>query len=484
MDKKTKNAEKTVAAERQSGAAEDKKEKNAVRQLLDAVDWRNAQTYFALAKIALFAVMLVIESFILIPQIDSARREGTYAGLALVCAAILVLTAAEIVRLCALKTFKAKLWCYVPEFAALFVLTAVTGSRFLSTLYMIILTDYYVSAEKMLPALLGCFVSLGVYVATFWASGLIRGDGTGAWLLAQSFNDLVILIVHFIAVMFGVRFYRQSVRLSETLRRLDESNNRLEKAYANLAEVTVLEERQRIAKDIHDTAGHSITTVIMQTEAAKLTIEKDSAAAKRSIVAANLQAKHALEELRESVHLLSGATENATLAEALISIIHESSDGTGVTIRSDIDDIEVSPAKYRFLCNSLKEGISNGLRHGGATAFYFELKEEDAEKPAAVGAEFADGAADCGAGGDIACGGAANGGVSKGGARRWIKFLLSDNGAGAKQPIKTGFGLSGMRERAERFGGETEFACEEDGGFEISMRIPADVKGDNALKGD
>lgn len=494
MDKKTKNAEKTVAAEKtiKSGAAEDKKEKNAVRQLLDSVDWRNADTYFALAKILLFVFMLVIESFILIPQIVRARQENGYAGLALVSVAILVLTTAEIVRLCALKTFKAKLWCYVPEFVALFFLTAVTGSRFLSTLYMIILTDYYLSAAKMLPALLGCFVSLVVYVATFWASGLIRGDGTGAWLLAQSFNDLVILIVHFIAVTFAVRFYRQSVRLSETLRRLDESNERLEKAYANLAEVTALEERQRIAKDIHDTAGHSITTVIMQTEAAKLTIEKDAAAAKRSIVAANLQAKHALEELRESVHLLSGATENATLSEALLSIIHESSDGTGVTIRSDIDDVEVSPAKYRFLCNSLKEGISNGLRHGGATAFYFELKEEDEENAAIGGAEIEDGAAACGTGGE-SCGessgvssgvssGTSGSGGTNGVARRQIRFLLSDNGAGAKQPIKAGFGLSGMRERAERFGGEAEFACDEDGGFEISMRIPADGKA--AAKGN
>lgn len=444
MNNKTKNGEKAAVAETQTqgGAAEERKEKNAVRQLLDSVDWRNANTYFDLAKILLFVFMLVIESFILIPQISYAKQNNLYTGLVLVSAAVLVLTAAEIVRLCGLKTFKAKLWCYVPEFLAAFMLTAVTGSRFLSTLYMIILTDYYLSAEKMAASILGCLVSLVVYVATFWASGLIRGDGTGAWLLAQSFNDLVILIVHFIAVTFGVRFYRQSARLSETLRRLDESNERLEKAYENLAEVTALEERQRIAKDIHDTAGHSITTVIMQTEAAKLTIEKDAAAAKRSIVAANLQAKHALEELRESVHLLSGAKENSTLKEALLSIVHESSDGTGVIIRSDIDETVVSPAKYRFLCNSLKEGISNGLRHGGATAFYFELKAENGE----------------------------------------IGFLLSDNGSGAKQPFKTGFGLTSMRERAERFGGRAAFSSDADGGFEIQMVLPQDGKGE-ALKG-
>ena len=112
MEKKTKNPEKNVAAEKtiKSGAAEDKKEKNAVRQLLDSVDWRNADTYFALAKILLFVFMLVIESFILIPQIAQARQAGEYFGLVLVGAAVLVLTTAEIVRLCALKTFKAKLW--------------------------------------------------------------------------------------------------------------------------------------------------------------------------------------------------------------------------------------------------------------------------------------------------------------------------------------------------------------------------------------
>ena len=103
------------------------------------------------------------------------------------------------------------------------------------------------------------------------------------------------------------------------------------------------------------------------------------------------------------------------------------------------------------------------MRHGGATAFYFELKEEDA------GEVDADGAAD--RDGTKIAGGAANAG-----ARRWIKFLLSDNGAGAKVPIKAGFGLTGMRERAERFGGKAEFACDEDGGFEISMKLPADGK--------
>lgn len=419
--------------EKESGA--EKREKNAVLQLLDSVDWRNKNTYFRIGKTLLFVFMLVIESFVLIPQAVAAKRSGSYVGVSVVTLACVALTASETVRLAALKKFRAKLWCYAVDCVAMLLLTAVTGSTYLSTLYMIILTEYYMSAERTIHSVACFLVALCMYIATFWISSLIRETGgSGVWVLAQTVSDLMILSVHFIVVTVATRFYRQSQKLSDTLRKLDESNRELEKAYENLAEVTALQERQRIAKDIHDTAGHSITTVIMQTEAAKLVIDKNPTEAKNKIVAANLQAKHALEELRESVHLLSGVVENASLKESLLSIVHESTDGTGVAIRADIDEVSVSSAKARFLCNSLKEGIANGLRHGGATAFYFELKNEE------------------------------NG----------LRFLLSDNGAAAKAPFQKGFGLTGMEERARSFGGKAEFRADEEGGFEVEIHLPSD----------
>ena len=219
------------------------------------------------------------------------------------------------------------------------------------------------------------------------------------------------------------------------MQELDASKKELEKAYAVVAEVSALEERQRIAKEIHDTAGHSITTVIMQTEAAKRILEENPAEAKSKIVAANLQAKHALEELRDSVHLLSGNNANQTLKTALENIIHESTDGTGIKIRSSIEEIEVSEAKFRFLCNTLKEGISNGLRHGGATAFWFELKREESS----------------------------------------LYFLLSDNGRGAGTKLTLGFGLSTMQERARSLGGEAYFESLEEG-FELRLALPVDME--------
>lgn len=452
MAKKTRDKKEEIkeTKEKYSPAAIDgaKRKKTSVRALLESIDWRNKQTYFLLGKILLFVFMLVIESFILIPQIVYSVKSHEYLNLVIVCISAFVLTASEGVRLIALRKFKAKLWCYGADMLAAFFLTAVTGSRYLTTLYMIILTDYYLSAGKATASVIGCFASLVVYVVTMWVFGLLRGTYSETFVsvfsaLAQSLNDLIVLIVHFIAVTLAARFYRLSVRLSQTLRRLDESNERLEEAYADLAEATAIEERQRIAKDIHDTAGHSITTVIMQTEAAKLIIDENPAEAKRRIVSANLQAKHALEELRESVHLLSGQNDNVTLKEALTAIVRESCDGTGIAIRCDIDDIQISSEKFRFLCNTLKEGISNGLRHGGATAFYLETKEEN--------------------------------GV--------LRFLLSDNGCGVKQSFQKGFGLTGMEERAKKLGGTVNYSFDEEGGFEIEAILPADDgKRDSAEK--
>lgn len=226
---------------------------------------------------------------------------------------------------------------------------------------------------------------------------------------------------------------RKNAELDDRMQELDKSNEKLRIALENAKEVTLLKERQRIAKDIHDTAGHSITTVIMQTEAAKIAIGKDSEDAKHKIIAANLQAKHALEELRESVHLLSGMEEFRSLKDNLQSIVDESTDGTEIVIRSDIDDVQLCQAKHRFVCNTLKEGISNGLRHGNATAFYFSFQKQE----------------------------------------EGVRFLLSDNGTGVDD-IKEGFGLSGMRKRAESLGGEVKFESEAGEGFEIDLYLPFD----------
>jgi signal transduction histidine kinase len=299
----------------------------------------------------------------------------------------------------------------------------------------------------MLSSMMSFALVLIVYIPAYGASVFLNiGEELSIFeIISQSFGALVWITVHFFTVRFALEFYRQYFKLSETLKELDESKKQLQKAYDELEMITALTERQRIAKEIHDTAGHSITTVIMQTEAAKLVIDTDAEAAKKNIVAANLQAKHALEERRESVHVLSGVSEREPLKSALQRIIGETVDGTGIRIRSEIDDVTVDDEKYRFVCNTFKEGLSNGIRHGKATAFWMELKKGDSE----------------------------------------LTFLLSDNGNGVPvDALNKGFGLSGMEREAARLGGDVTFVSERDEGFEIHLRLPLDCVSATKNKGN
>lgn len=357
------------------------------------------------------------------------------------------------VKIWAFHTFREKIACYVLDTLLLIVLTIFSDGSLISSLYMIILSEFYLGQKDIGGSIAMGAASVVLFLAAFAVSGVLKGETVRvATLISNAFNDLLLLALHFLGFNLAIQIWRKNRELADTLEeleesnrkvnsaysQLEESNKKLQAAYRELHEVTALEERQRIAKDIHDTAGHSITTIIMQTEAAKLAIDSDPADAKRKIAAANLQARSALEELRESVHLLSGVTDQLSLKDALLSIVHESTDGTGIVIRTDIEDISLCKAKQRFLCNTLKEGISNGLRHGNATAFYFELKRSGSK----------------------------------------IAFLLSDNGSGMEaSKLHKGFGLKGIYARAEALGGTVRCETEPDEGFELRIDLPDDIVG-------
>ena len=406
-------------------------------KFFEKFDLREENRIAQLGKWTVFALMIIVEFVILLQFLDSTPEEDFFFKLMFVVVSSSVLTLSEAFKLFVAKNSVAKTICFIFDIISSITLIAATGSTYLSILYMLVLTEFYITEKRALASVLMLVVSIPAYLVSYWL-GQTLWLGTGVSymvIITDSVGTMALMVVHFFVVNFALGFYRQYVRLDKALKELDESKKELQNAYDELKAVTVLQERQRIAKDIHDTAGHSITTVIMQTEAAKLLIEKDPEAAKQKIVAANLQAKHALEELRESVHLLSGATGQDTLQTALKTIVNESTDGTGINIRHEFADLIVSPAKHRFLCNTLKESISNGLRHGGATAFWVELKEEDG----------------------------------------MIVLTVSDNGKGADvATMQRGFGLTSMAEHAERLGGKVKIHSEEGEGLEIVVALPMD----------
>lgn len=403
-------------------------------KFFERFDLKEEKRLASLGRVIIFAFFFVLEGLVYLQMFATPRTEDFQTKFIIFTVAAAMFDVVEALNMFVLKTNKAKIVCYIFDILALATMLAVTGNSYLCMLYMLVLTEFYLSAKRTRSVVLTFAFSLPLYVIVNWLALTIFLERTVSYtyVISNTLGALILLVAHFFIVNFGLGFYRQYVRLAKALKDLDENRNELKKANEELLVAAATMERQRIAKEIHDTAGHSITTVIMQTEAAKLIIEKDPLEAKKRIVAANLQAKHALEELRESVHLLSGRGETASLKTALEQIVQESTDGTDIKIRAEIEEIETDAETYRFLCNTLKEGISNGLRHGRATAFWLELKRTE----------------------------------------QGISFLLSDNGTGVElATLKKGFGLNGMAQHAERLGGKAEFLSEDGEGFEIRVEI-------------
>ena len=388
-------------------------------------------------------VVLILLGIMSIPVAFASKESGV---IAFTVPVVVLLVFSMAMKVFVMKTFNGKIAWYVLDGALLLLLTLVSNwqnesGNLISYNYImcaLVLSEFYLSSPCLRDNVIMFCVIAGAYTVAYIIIAIRNNFINSAFrTAAQYFTDLIILLLHFVMFNFAMTVYRKNKIIEEKVRELEDSRNELLRAHDKLEEATLIEERNRIAKEIHDTAGHSLTTVIMQTEAAKLSIDKDPETAKRCVTAANIQAKNCLDELRLSVHLLSGRRENVTFKEYLEGILGETGDGTNITVRSKIDDISMKEEAERFIANTLREGISNGVRHGKSTAFFFELKDMG----------------------------------------NFVEFLLSDNGTGIDMKnFKEGFGLSGMRAKAEQLGGMIRFSSEEGEGFETSMSLPGSMK--------
>lgn len=330
---------------------------------------------------AVAVALAVMEIVICVQYMPETNAVFTYIVLALCC---VMLDALVVLNFYVFKPLKVKFVAYGVQFFFLLLISAITANDFCVVLYCLANTEFYMSSEKLKLNFIIFGVSVGVFVASFVIGWVRVYDGESTYnavvqILGGCLFGMLILMIHFFITYGLMRFYRTSKRLSAALAEADASKAALEEAYKQLSRTAVYEERNRIAKDIHDNAGHSITTVIMQTEAAKLLIESDPEEAKKRIISANIQAKNALDQMRTSVHLLAGRAAETSLKDGIEEIVAQTVDSTDLKIRCDVQDVNLEEERARFLFNCVKECIANGIRHGGATAFYIEARLRSGE---------------------------------------------------------------------------------------------------------
>ncbi|MER5706108.1 histidine kinase [Streptomyces sp. NPDC002122] len=233
------------------------------------------------------------------------------------------------------------------------------------------------------------------------------------------------------------------------------------------ARQSATEERLRIARELHDILGHSVSLINVQSGAALHRLSKNPApeaglaTAAEALEAVKSTSKDALRELRATLGVLRRADEATPTSPAsglaLLSDLAERARSAGLDVRTSVTGtpVPLSPpvdlAAYRIV----QESLTNVTRHAGAHTVRITL-DWDADADAGMGED-----ADTSAGS----------GTRTRAGTRVLRLRIADDGGGAPEGGSSGSGIRGMAERARALGGELT-AGNADGGFLVDARLP------------
>ncbi len=198
---------------------------------------------------------------------------------------------------------------------------------------------------------------------TSFAAVLVHGH------LSQEWSSVVSMVPGFFAIVVFAESFR-AVRESsqESNKLLDE----LVSAQEQLREVAVVEERQRLAQEMHDAVGHRLTVASIHLEAVSKLIESDPARAAELASVSRDQVRAGLAELRSAVSSLSAPVlEARSLRRRITETVNAFRAGGGVEVATDLDpgadELDIEQATVLLRC--VQEGLTNVKKHApGARA--------------------------------------------------------------------------------------------------------------------
>jgi len=202
----------------------------------------------------------------------------------------------------------------------------------------------------------------------------------------------------------------------------------------------VLEERGRLAREIHDTLAQGFVGISSQLDAVALTLNGHVDLARKHLELARKMVRHSLTEARRSVmDLRASALEGHDLPAALSEAANQWTAGSPVQIRVAVEgeSRRLPEETEQHLLRIAQEAVTNAVKHAHASQVLIHLEM----------------------------------------ANRTLSLRVADNGQGFEQDeafseVGGHFGLLGMRERAERMGGELHLHSERGQGTEVAVTVP------------
>lgn len=251
----------------------------------------------------------------------------------------------------------------------------------------------------------------------------------GGYNLLISIN-LISFIVYCVYTIQEQRgLYRQ---LSVANEELQNANIELQK-YADIKEeMGKTKERNRLAREIHDTLGHTLTGISAAIDACITTIDIAPDTTKKQLEVISKVARAGIKDVRRSVNeLRPDALERLSLESAIRNMIEETNSVTNATVyfRCSVMNLRFGEDEENAIYRVIQESITNSIRHGNASQIWIEISQKNLN----------------------------------------IRISIRDNGTGCKE-MKKGFGTRHIEERVEMLNGTVSF----DGtnGFKTEVTLP------------
>jgi signal transduction histidine kinase len=290
--------------------------------------------------------------------------------------------------------------------------------------------------QTPLLAVLLATYSVGLYTSR--SSALVGGAIAVGGILVNEPGDFVVLGPLVAATWLVGRLVRahslQAIRLAEL-------TAVLEREQADNARLAIAHERVRIARELHDVVAHSVSVIVLQAGAERITLGDERPSTRDVLMGIERTGREALAEMRRLVGVLRRSDEplelapQPSLAHLDDLVEHVRRAGLPIDLIVEGSAVELSPGLDVSAFRIVQEALTNALKHAGRARTTVVVRY----------------------------------------GHRLLEIEVADDGTGAVPPNHDGHGLLGMRERIGMHGGELDVGPREGGGYAVRARFPLDT---------
>ncbi|MGH2972180.1 MAG: sensor histidine kinase [Gaiellaceae bacterium] len=243
------------------------------------------------------------------------------------------------------------------------------------------------------------------------------GVGIGGAATGESNSSLAAVVLVIVAIGTMMTAFNRQIR----------ANRELQAARHELARLAVTDERLRIARDLHDLLGHSLSVITLKSELAEKLVEQDPKRAAAELADVQAVGRQALAEVREAVQGYRQLALDDALAGARTAL-----SAAGIAYELDEMPVELPADVEEVFAWAVREGTTNVVRHSNAAHCAVRIRDGAGE----------------------------------------ATLEVEDDGASPPVETQVGSGLTGLAERTARLRGRLEAGAQPGGGFRLRLVVP------------